>query len=257
MEPRVSGGTATSSRPLRDGGLLLAVFVAAAATMFLATVVLLWVWAAFDPDVRVDGRLPTSLLLVGLVVPPVSAALVALAGTGWARVGPRLARVRRELALRWRGRDLLIGLGIGVAGLLLTLPAAVLWSAWVGAEEASSALGEAFSGRELHPVAGGLMFLAIWLVVPASEEVLFRGVLWRALEHLRWNRWLIFAVTTVVFSFAHLELLRTPLLLVVSLPVGLARLVTGNLLAAVVAHQVNNFLPALTLLLVTTGVLSV
>jgi membrane protease YdiL (CAAX protease family) len=45
-----------------------------------------------------------------------------------------------------------------------------------------------------------------------------------------------------------MELLRTPLLLVVSIPVGLARMLTGNLLASVVVHQVNNLLPALALL---------
>lgn len=29
----------------------------------------------------------------------------------------------------------------------------------------------------------------------------------------RWNRWVIFIVTTLVFSVAHLEFLRTPLLI--------------------------------------------
>jgi uncharacterized protein len=53
----------------------------------------------------------------------------------------------------------------------------------------------------------------VWLVAPLSEEVLFRG----ALEHWRWNRWLVFTATSVVFSVAHLELLRTPLLLVLSI----------------------------------------
>ncbi len=60
-------------------------------------------------------------------------------------------------------------------------------------------------------------------------------------------------MTSVLFSIAHLELLRTPLLLVLSIPVGLARMFTGNLVASVVAHQTNNFLPAVALLLATTG----
>lgn len=68
---------------------------------------------------------------------------------------------------------------------------------------------------------------------------------------------MIFAVTSALFSIAHLELLRTPLLLVISIPVGLARMFTGNLLTSVVAHQANNFLPALALLLLTTGALPV
>lgn len=41
----------------------------------------------------------------------------------------------------------------------------------------------------------------------------------------------------------------------VSIPVVLARLLTGNLLGSIVAHMVNNFLPAVELLLATTGVI--
>jgi membrane protease YdiL (CAAX protease family) len=52
----------------------------------------------------------------------------------------------------------------------------------------------------------------------------------------------------------HFELLRTPLLVVISIPIGLARMFTGNLFASVVAHQANNFVPALSLLLITLGV---
>jgi uncharacterized protein len=95
----------------------------------------------------------------------------------------------------------------------------------------------------------------VWLLAPLCEEVLFRGALWRAFEHWRWNRWVIFVVTSLAFSVAHLELLRTPLLLVLSIPIGLARLFTGSLLASVVAHQVNNFLPAVGILLATSGLL--
>ena len=96
----------------------------------------------------------------------------------------------------------------------------------------------------------------MWLIAPVCEEVLYRGVLWRAMECWRWSRWVIFGLTTVLFSFAHLELLRTPLLVVISLPIGLARLLTGKLLGSIVAHQVNNFLPALGLLLISLGVIS-
>jgi membrane protease YdiL (CAAX protease family) len=93
----------------------------------------------------------------------------------------------------------------------------------------------------------------VWLVAPLCEEVLYRGVLWRAMEYWQWNRWVIFGLTTALFSVAHLELLRTPLLVVISLPIALARMLTGNLLAGIVTHQANNFLPAVGLLLITQG----
>ena len=55
----------------------------------------------------------------------------------------------------------------------------------------------------------------------------------------------------------HLEPLRTTLLLVIAVPIGLARFFTGRLLGSVVAHQMNNFLPALAILLTGLGVLAV
>jgi membrane protease YdiL (CAAX protease family) len=245
---RVTVPQPEAARGRRAGLMALGVFLAAQVTMLVTSVVVLLAFGADEPALLEDA-----LLLALLVVPTSFGALVAVLGTARLGDGPRAGRVRRGLSLRWSGRDLGIGLAFGVGGLLLTLPAAALWAAWVGDDEATSAVGDVFAGRQLAPVAAVAVFLAVWLVAPLAEEVVFRGVLWRALEHWRWNRWVVFAVTGLVFSFAHLELLRTPLLLVLSIPIGLARLVTGNLLASVVAHQVNNFLPAVALFLATTG----
>lgn len=71
----------------------------------------------------------------------------------------------------------------------------------------------------------------------------------------KWGRFAAFVLSTAVFAVSHLEPLRTSLLLVIAVPIGLARLVTGRLLASIVAHQVNNFLPALAILLTTLGLL--
>ncbi|MCE6997163.1 CPBP family intramembrane metalloprotease [Saccharothrix sp. S26] len=239
------------ARPARQrqvGLSLLAVFLAGQITMLVVSVVVLLSNGPGDAASLEDGR-----LLALLVVPTSLGALVAALGTGWLGAGPRAGRVWRELGVRWNAKDLAIGLALGLGGLALTLPAAAVWSAWVGEDEASSAVGDAFAGRELAPAAAVVAFLAVWLIAPVAEEVLFRGVLWRALEHLGCNRWVVFAATSLVFSIAHLELLRTPLLLVLSIPIGLARLLTGNLLASIVAHQLNNLLPAIALLLATTG----
>jgi membrane protease YdiL (CAAX protease family) len=238
---------------VRAGLAMMAVFVVAELVLVLSAALVLVPFAIADPALLEDGRLPPWPLLTLLVVPTLLAALVAVGGTALLGGGPKDGRVRRELAFRWNRRAIGLGLAFGAGGLVLTIPAAALWAAWVGSDDATSAVGEAFAGRQLAAVAA---FLIVWLVAPLGEEVLFRGVLWRALEHWWWNRWVIFAVTTLVFSVAHLELLRTPLLLVLSIPIGLARVFTGNLLACVVAHQVNNFLPAVALLLATTGALS-
>ncbi len=238
----------------RGGWKMLAVFVAAEITFLLVSLLAIVPFAMADPGLAEDGPLPGRVLLVALAVPTLLAAAVAVGGTGLLGSGARRGRLVRELALVWKWRDVGIGLALGLGGLVLTLPAAALWAWWVGADDATSAVGEVFDGQSLPAGIAVAVFLVVWLVAPLCEEVLYRGVLWRALEHWHWNRWFIFVVTTVVFSFAHLELLRTPLLLVVSIPIGLARVLTGNLLSSVVAHQANNFLPAIGLLLVTLGV---
>ena len=50
--------------------------------------------------------------------------------------------------------------------------------------------------------------------------------------------------------------MRTTLLLVIAVPIGLARLFTGRLPASIVAHQLNNFLPAVATLFVALGLMS-
>jgi membrane protease YdiL (CAAX protease family) len=106
----------------------------------------------------------------------------------------------------------------------------------------------------MNPLLAVLVFLDVWLIAPLCEEILYRGLLWGAMERRSWNRWLILVITTVVFAAAHFELLRAPLLIVIGLPMGLARMLSGRLPASIIAHQINNFLPALGLMLLLLGV---
>ncbi len=228
---------------------MLACFAVAEAIFLLASILILLPFALAGP------RIPGPALVAVLVVPTVVAGVVAAIGAALLGQGNLLERLRSQLSLRWRASDIGIGLALGVAGLVITIPAAALWARWVGRNEAHSAVGEVFDGRRLPLELGLTLFIAVWLVAPLCEELLYRGVLWRAMEYWRWNRWVIFGLTTVLFSVAHFEVLRTPLLVVISLPVALARLLTGNLLASIVAHQANNFLPAVGLLLITQGAL--
>lgn len=245
--------TAPDREPLRRGGragwVMLGVFAIAELTFLTTSVLVLVPYAGSGGD-----GLPAEALLPALVVPTAVAAAVAIGLT--MLISRKVPGVRwaRELGVHWSLRDMGVGLGIGAVGLVLTIPASALWAAWVGEDQANSAVGEIFDGQQLSPLLAVAVFASVWLLAPLCEEVLFRGVLWRVFEHWRWNRWAIFAATTLVFSFAHLELLRTPLLVVISIPLGLARMFTGNMLGSVVAHQANNFLPAVGLLLLTLDV---
>lgn len=187
-------------------------------------------------------------IVIGTMVPTVVAACVALLITKLRGNGPRVD-------LRWsmRRADVRAGLKWGVIGLICTTFAAFVWTSVVGEQNAQSAIGALVDNQRMPIAPAIVLFLFVWLVGPVCEELIYRGLLWGALERLKWSRWSVFGLTTVIFAVSHLEPLRTSLLLVIGIPIGLARLFTERLGASVVAHQVNNFLPALATLLVAVG----
>jgi membrane protease YdiL (CAAX protease family) len=189
-----------------------------------------------------------TVALVGTIVPTVLATSVALLVTRLRGNGP-------VVDLRWSFTrdDIRAGVKFGALGLVCTTLAAIVWTNVVGEENASSAVERLVENDRMPLAAAIAMFLFVWLVGPVCEEIIYRGLLWGALERLNWGRWAVFGLTTVIFAVSHLEPLRTSLLLVIGIPIGLARLFTGRLGASIVTHQVNNFLPALAVLLVAVG----
>lgn len=189
-------------------------------------------------------------LVVMLILPTVVAALVAVAITVVRGNGPRL-----DFGLQWRWSDVTTGLSIGAVGLVSTTIATTLWTRWMGPQNAHSTVSGLLDGVKLPPALAVVIFLHVWLLAPVCEEVLYRGLLWGAMERLRWSQLNVFLLSTALFAIGHLEPDRTVLLLVIAIPIGVARMVTGSLTASVVAHQVNNFLPALGLLLISLGLM--
>jgi membrane protease YdiL (CAAX protease family) len=189
-----------------------------------------------------------TVIVVGTMVPTLLATAVTLLVTKLRGNGPRID-------LRWsmRREDLKAGVKWGLIGLICTTFAAFVWTNLVGDKNAQSAVG-ALVDNQLMPIAPAIaMFVFVWLIGPVCEEIIYRGLLWGALERLKWGRWAVFFLTTIIFAVSHLEPLRTSLLLVIGIPIGLARLFTGRLGASIIAHQVNNFLPAVATLLVALG----
>ncbi|WP_037066939.1 CPBP family intramembrane glutamic endopeptidase [Pseudonocardia acaciae] len=219
-----------------------------AEAVFLGTNVLLVLPFYVDGG---DGRPPAEILLLSLILPTMMAAGVALLATRLRGNGPRI-----DLGLRFERSDLVRGLAFGCGGLALTIPAAALWAQVVGPDAASSAVGELFAGQRVGvPLAIGV-FLVVWLVAPVCEEIVYRGLLWGAVRRHGADRWWALGLTTLAFALAHFEFSRTPLLLVISVPIALARLYTDRLGASIIAHQVNNLLPAVSLCFMLTGVLN-
>jgi membrane protease YdiL (CAAX protease family) len=187
-------------------------------------------------------------LALALAVPTVLAAATALLLTRLRGGGPRL-----DLRLLWSWRDVGLGVAFGVGGLAVTIPASVLFVAIAG-EGATSAVGEVFGGMTAPPALAVLILLIVVLLAPLCEEIVYRGLLWGGVEKLAGPR-VAFAVSTLLFALAHFEFARTPLLLVVALPIAAARYYTGRLAAGVIAHQINNLLPGLVLALGLLGAL--
>jgi uncharacterized protein len=203
------------------------------------------------------GRpIPVPDVLIGTIAPTVLAAAVAVLITVWRGNGPLV-----DLRLSWHWADVRLGLKLGALGLVLTTLAAFVWTEIVGDDNARSAISALVEDQPMSVTAAVIMFLYLWLIGPVCEEIIYRGVLWNAVERLqwgkeKWGRLAAFLLTTAVFAVSHLEPLRTTLLIVIALPLGLARLFTGRLLGSIVAHQMNNFLPALAVLLTALGVAS-
>lgn len=208
------------------------------------------------PPVPPGAPTPVRDVLIGTITPTVLAALVAVLLTVVRGNGPRL-----DLRLEWRWADVRLGLKLGVLGLVLTTVSAFIWTQAVGQSNATSAIGGLVDNQPMSLTAAIIMFCYLAVLGPICEEIIYRGLLWGAVERLpwggeKWARLAAFLLSTAVFAVSHLEPLRTTLLLVIAVPIGLARLFTGRLLGAVVAHSMNNFLPALALLLTTLGVLT-
>lgn len=195
------------------------------------------------------GSIPTRDVLIGTIAPTVIAAALAIGITRWRGNGPWI-----DLRLSWRWQDVRTGLRFGLLGIVCAAVGAFIWTKIVGEENATSAISALVDGKPMSVPAAVTMFLYLWLLGPICEEVIFRGVLWGAVERLhwgkeKWGRLAAFLVSTAVFAASHLEPLRTTLLIVIAIPIGLARLVSGRLLSSIIAHQINNFLPAAAILL--------
>lgn len=205
---------------------------------------------------RPSASIPVGDVLVGTIAPTCIAAIAAVLITVVRGNGPLI-----DLRLEWRWDDVKTGLRFGALGLVVTTIGVAIWTNVVGDENAESAIGALVANRPMSVAAALVMFCYLWLVGPICEELIYRGLLWGAIERLnwgseRWGRIAAFVLTTALFAVSHLEPLRTTLLLVIAIPIGLARLLTGRLLGSVVAHQMNNFLPAVAILLTALGVVS-
>jgi hypothetical protein len=90
----------------------------------------------------------------------------------------------------------------------------------------------------------GLIALAV-VVAPILEEVMFRGLLQTAIQHVAQleNRWAAIAFATIFFTLVHMDVaspLALPTLAMLSLGLGWIYERTGNLWASIGVHALFN-----------------
>ena len=195
----------------------------------------------------------SALFVVGIMIPSVLAAGLAVVISVLRGNGPvldfGLPRSSSELLGQLRSGVAWGGVAV-VGGLLLAL---VLLSSLQLDDRTPL-------GNVTDTAMGWKIVLAVWIWIgaPICEETMFRGMLWGALEKrtrpmpMAWlgNRWVVLAITAVVFAIWHREWWRLLILLWGGLAIGIARMRTGSIVASTTAHSMNNTLPALVVLLV-------
>ncbi len=196
----------------------------------------------FDNTAASDANGP---LLIVAFLPNLAFALFPLLFSYWKGSGPK-----RDFGIAMRWRDLWIGLACGGTaiglGILVNLILArfVFTSVGTSGNSGLSGLTELSHGRTIWLA---LFALFAFIGAPITEELLFRGALWGALEGFKINRYVVLVLVTLVFAYGHQEPQATLALFCQGLSIGTARMITGRISASMVAHATNNLVPALIL----------
>jgi hypothetical protein len=189
----------------------------------------------------------TGPLLIVEFLPNLAFALFPLWFSWWKGHGPK-----RDFGIAMRWRDLAIGLACGGTAIGLGVLVNLLLSRFVfsgvgsgtGSSSGINGLTQLSDGRTIWLA---LFALFAFIGAPITEELLFRGALWGALESFKINRYVVLVLVTLVFAYGHQEPQATLALFCQGLAIGTARMITGRISSSMVAHATNNLIPALIL----------
>jgi len=169
---------------------------------------------------------------------------------GWAVVASvrKGHGVVRDYALRVEWIDVPLGLIAGVlaqlAGNAILRP--VLWVTDYTTEDIERPAREL--ADRAHGVAGVvLLVIVVAVAAPIVEEIFFRGLLLRSIEHRAGMAWAV-PVSSLLFAATHFEPLQLPALFLFGMVAALLVARTGRLGAALFAHLAFNGLAVITLL---------
>ena len=88
------------------------------------------------------------------------------------------------------------------------------------------------------------VFLSIVVLGPIVEEILFRGIIFKVLEHLN-KSWVAVFISALLFGIWHGQPVQMGYTFIAGLVFGLARLYSGGILLPIFIHIINNLLSTL------------
>jgi membrane protease YdiL (CAAX protease family) len=188
-----------------------------------------------------SGGLQTALGLVGLAVATLGMPLVAWFSSY--RWGTR--RFVDDLGFRITWIDVVLGAGGAIA---LTIVMVIVNLVFVAVRLPHGSNLDDVSAGGRNALVFGVMFVMAGIVAPVTEELLFRGVIFRGLAS-RMNVWVAMVLQGVVFGCAHflfdqgwgnVNLLVS--LAVLGCGLGFLARLTGRLAPGMIAHSLFNCL---------------
>ena len=144
-----------------------------------------------------------------------------------------------DLAARFKPADLGVGAVLFVVGITLATVLALMMEQLFGISP-SAAVADLIEDAD-GTTGGGrgwivLMAVLAATVIPVIEEVVYRGLLWSALEKRGMGELAVLIVSSVIFAVMHLEPARFPILFALGIALGYGRTRTGRIGSSVAAH---------------------
>lgn len=158
----------------------------------------------------------------------------------------RGAGVKADLGLEVRGRDVPVGVAIGVAAQLLVPLLYLLLRPFIGTPDVSAEARE-LTDQATDVVGIGLLLLITVVFAPLVEEIYYRGLVLRAAER-SYGPTVALIGSSVFFAMTHFQVLQFPALLLFGAVLAAIAMRTGRIGIPIVAHIAFN-LTAVVLLL--------
>ncbi len=156
-----------------------------------------------------------------------------------------------DLGWRFKPVDLAIGIVLFLVGFMLAALVAFAMESLFGISPSAALVDMIQDGDGTTTgITGWIVLLAVLaaFLIPVIEEIVYRGLLWSALEKRGMREEAILVVTSLIFAAVHLEPARFPILFVLGLALGYGRIQTGRIGPCITTHICLNSIGMLALL---------